>query len=174
MRLRSHWLSTQCFFRCLAHPSTSAQKRLRFFLFDLRGIRLKPDSNRFQTSLHSWLVILRLRRRISTLSLLSVCTVGTVVLDGPYSRCMLIRGRTQFAPTFLKKATPFDMYFYHLLGCDLAFAGVLAQELIEDELSLTHRIFISVYLHLPHDNRPRSWFFEYHSIPREKKKEQLP
>jgi hypothetical protein len=46
--------------------------------------------------------------------------------------------------------------FYHLLGCDLAFAGVLAQELIEDKLSLTHRIFISVYLHLSHDNRPRS------------------
>jgi hypothetical protein len=40
----------------------------------------------------------------------------------------------------------------------LAFAGVLAQELIEDELSLTHCIFVSVYLHFAHDNRPRSGF----------------
>ena len=33
---------------------------------------------------------------------------------------------------------------------------VLSQELIEDELSLTHCIVFSVYLHLPHNNRPRS------------------
>ena len=38
----------------------------------------------------------------------------------------------------------------------LTFAGVLSQELIEDELSLTHCIVFSVYLHLPHNNRPRS------------------